>query len=69
MVNNKIANMQKHIDDYRYDIARVKRRTLEEKPLAEAVERAIYVWDLSARIEFGMTLDEIETLLRETVKA
>ena len=66
MASNTISDMQKHIDDYRYDIAMVKRRSLEAGPLAKAVERAIYVWDLSARIEFGMTLEELETLVKET---
>ena len=35
MASNTISDMQKHIDDYRYDIAMVKRRSLEAGPLGK----------------------------------
>ncbi len=67
MAIDKREEMRKHISDYEHDIAEVKRRAVDKKIRASVLARAEHLWDVSAQSEFGMTLEQMKAVLRNSV--
>jgi len=66
MANDKQKEMRKHIADYEHDIAEIKRRAGDKKAKEKVLARAEHLWDMSAQSEFGMTLEQVKAVLRDT---